>query len=124
MGRPVVYFEIGCKDRAKSDEFYAELFDWELRREDMSTGVVPGEGGIGGHIVSYGHEPHRHTIFYVDVDDLQATLDRAEALGGKTLVPPVEIPGNKGSFAWLADPEGNTIGLYKNPRVDRPTGLG
>jgi hypothetical protein len=29
----------------------------------------------------------------------------------KTLVPPVEIP--TGTFAWFADPEGNTIGLWK-----------
>jgi uncharacterized protein len=115
MGRPVVYFEIGCRDRAKTDAFYAELFDWELKPEDMATRVAQGEGGIGGHIVSFGHEPHHHTIFYVGVDDLQATLDRAEALGGKTMIPPTEIPGNRGSFAWFLDPDGNTIGLNRNP---------
>ncbi len=115
MGRPVVYFEIGCRDRAKTDAFYAELFDWELKPDEMATTVVAGEGGIGGHIVAFGHEPFKQTIFYVLVDDLQAMLDRAGALGGKTLIPPVEIPGGKGSFAWFADPEGNTIGLYRNP---------
>jgi len=26
-------------------------------------------------------------------------------------VPPVEIPN--GTFAWFADPEGNTVGLWK-----------
>ncbi len=116
MGRPVVYFEIGCRDRAKTDSFYAGLFDWEMTPEESATTVSPVEGGIGGHIVAFGHEPHRQTIFYVLVDDLQATLDRAGELGGKTLVPPVEIPGDRGSFAWLADPEGNTIGLYRNPK--------
>ena len=104
MGRPVVYFEIGCRDRAKTDAFYAELFDWELKNEEMASRVAAGEGGIGGHIVALGHEPHHQTIFYVSVEDLQATLDRAEALGGKTLVPPVEIPGGRGGFAWIADP--------------------
>ena len=117
MGRPVVYFEIACQERAKTDAFYAELFDWELKPEKMSTRVAAGEGGIGGHIVAYGHEPHRQTIFYVGVDDLRATLDRAEALGGKTLVPPVEIPGNRGGIALFADPEGNTIGLYRDPKT-------
>jgi hypothetical protein len=48
----------------------------------------------------------------VQVDDLQAYLDKANQLGGKTLVPPVEIPG-QGSFAWLADLDGNIIGLWK-----------
>jgi len=49
---------------------------------------------------------------YVQVDDLQAYLDKANQLGGKTLVPPVEIP-EPGSFAWLADLDGNIIGLWK-----------
>ena len=31
---------------------------------------------------------------------------------GKTLVPPVTLPG-QGSFAWLAAPEGNIIGIWK-----------
>jgi uncharacterized protein len=48
------------------------------------------------------------------VDDPQAYLKRAEALGGKTLVPPVEIP--TGTFAWFADPDGNAIGLWKPKR--------
>ena len=115
MGRPVVYFEIACQDRSKTEAFYADLFAWELKPDGMGATVVPGEGGIGGHIVSFGHEPHQQTIFYVGVDDLQATLDHAQSLGGKTIVPPMEIPGNRGSFAWLADPEGNTIGIYRNP---------
>ena len=41
----------------------------------------------------------------------QAYLDKAKSLGGKTLVPPVEIP--TGSFAWMQDPEGNTLGLWQ-----------
>jgi predicted enzyme related to lactoylglutathione lyase len=44
--------------------------------------------------------------------DLQANLDKANKLGGKMLVPPVDIPG-QGSFAWLADLDGNIIGLWK-----------
>jgi uncharacterized protein len=47
----------------------------------------------------------------VQVDDGQSYLDKAAALGGKTLVPPVEIP--TGTFGWSADLDGNTIGLRK-----------
>ncbi len=43
---------------------------------------------------------------------MQATLDKAAELGGKTLIPPVDIP--TGTFAWMNDPEGNTIGLWKS----------
>ena len=67
---------------------------------------------VGGHITALGHEPHNYTIFYVKVDDVKACLEKAGALGGRTLVPPIAIPN--GAFAWFADPEGNTIGLWQD----------
>jgi uncharacterized protein len=113
MGQPVIHFEIGCRDKARTEGFFAKLFGWGITQTGMASMVdTGGEGGINGHITSLGHEPHHYITFYVQVDDLQAYLDRAGALGGKTLVPPVEIPG-MGSFAWFADPDGNTIGLWK-----------
>jgi hypothetical protein len=42
-------------------------------------------------------------------DDVAAYLKKTESLGGKTLVPPVKIPTC--TFAWMQDPEGNTVGL-------------
>jgi predicted enzyme related to lactoylglutathione lyase len=36
---------------------------------------------------------------------------QAASLAGKMLVPSIAIP--TGTFAWFADPEGNTIGLFK-----------
>lgn len=58
------------------------------------------------------HEPHNYVTIYVQVNDLHAYLTDAGKIGGKTLVPPTEVPG-MGSFAWLADPDGNIIGLWK-----------
>ena len=49
---------------------------------------------------------------YVKVDDLDAHLDRAEALGGKRLVAPTELPGGFGRFAIFTDPDGNQVGLW------------
>jgi len=68
--------------------------------------------GVQGHFTALGHEPHHYTIFYVNVNDINAYLEKAQSLGGKTLVPKVDIP-NYGSFAWLSDPDGNTVGLWK-----------
>ncbi len=112
MGQPVVHFEIGCRDIAKTGDFFSHLFDWNMQAMGPATMIDTGTGsGIQGHIGALGHEPHNYTIFYVQVEDVQAYLDKAAALGGKTLVPPVEIP--TGTFAWFADPEGNTVGLWK-----------
>lgn len=112
MGQPVVHFEIGCRDGGKTAAFFASLFDWQMQAMGPATMINTGATtGIQGHISVLGHEPHHYTTFYVQVDDVQKYLDKASALGGKTLVPPVEIP--TGTFAWFADLEGNTIGLWK-----------
>jgi predicted enzyme related to lactoylglutathione lyase len=106
MPHPVVHFEIGCRDRAKTEKFFSELFGWQIGAGSTIDGA-----GLPGHITSLGHEPEHYTMFYVEVDDVQAALDKATSLGGKTVVPPVKIP--TGTFAWFADIDGNTIGLLK-----------
>lgn len=112
MGHPVVHFEIGCRDIAKTEQFFGELFGWKMQRGGPASMIDTGSAqGVPGHITSLGHEPQHYTMFYVEVDDVQAHLDKAASLGGKTLVPPVKIP--TGTFAWFADPDGNTIGLLK-----------
>jgi uncharacterized protein len=111
MGKPVVHFEIGCRDSAKTQEFYSKLFDWQITPAGPAAMIAQEAGGITGHITSLGHEPYRYTIFYVGVDDVASYLKKAESLGGKTLVPPIEIP--TGTFGWMQDPEGNTVGLWK-----------
>ena len=112
VGHPVVHFEIGCSDREKTERFFADLFGWHMRESGPAAMIdAGGPGGIPGHITSLNHEPHHYTMFYVEVDDVQACLDKAAALGGKTLVPPIKIP--TGTFAWLSDLDGNTIGLLK-----------
>ena len=113
MPNPVVHWEIHAKDAQKSREFYAKLFDWHVEYiEPMNYGVVDthAEGGINGGIAS-ADGPTRVT-FYVQVDDLQAYLDKAESLGGKTIMPPTEIP-NVVTMAMFSDPDGTITGLVK-----------
>jgi hypothetical protein len=70
-----------------------------------------GAGGINGHITSLGHEPHNYVTVYVQVDDIGAAIQKAQGLGGKKIVGPIDIP--TGSFAWIGDPEGTTIGAIQ-----------
>ena len=112
MAHPVVHFEIGCKDLARTEKFFSDLFGWQMQRQGPAAMIDTGTSqGVPGHLTSLGHEPEHYTMFYVEVDDVQAALDKAQSLGGKTVVPPVKIP--TGTFAWFSDPEGNTIGLLK-----------
>lgn len=110
MANPICFFEIGCQDKESTSAFYSNLFDWNISPGPISSLIEPGEG-IQGQINSLGHEPHQYTIFYVQVDDVQATIDKTVELGGSVIVGPIPIP--IGTFAWIKDPGGNTIGLWK-----------
>ena len=115
MPNQVVHFEIIGKDAIKLQKFYRELFSWKVgdAMPDMGYyGLVDGEtSGLAGGI---GQEPDGSTrvTVYVQVPDLSATLDQAVAMGGKVVMPPMEIPGVV-TLAQLADPDGNVIGLVK-----------
>jgi predicted enzyme related to lactoylglutathione lyase len=115
MANPVVHWEIGARDGKKLHDFYSRLFDWRIDANNpMNYGMVAtgGEGGINGGIYQVAGNQTPFLTFYVRVDDLQAYLNKAESLGGKTLVPPTPIPG-VGSFAMFNDPEGHCVGLFK-----------
>ena len=49
---------------------------------------------------------------YVEVDDISAILTKVEELGGSVMVPENEVTG-MGHFAWIKDPDGNQVGLWK-----------
>lgn len=110
-GQLVVHFEIGCRDSQKTQDFYSRLVGWKIAQAGPAAMIDTGHA-ITGHITALGHEPFRYTIFYAEVDDVQAYFAKAASFGGKTLPPPVPIL--IGTFAWMQGPEGNTVGLW-NP---------
>ena len=116
MANPVVHWEIAGRDAARLQEFYSGVFDWEIKPQEEMGGyrlIEASEGGIGGGLMqTEGDMPESYVIFYVQVDDLQASLDNAVALGGQAVMPPTDIPG-VGAFAIFADPAGNNIGMFK-----------
>ena len=113
----VVHIEILGADAPRLQSFYRELFGWQSKLNPAGYGYVsvsppsgtPLTGGVGP-------SPQRQplVIFYVKVDDPTATLKKAEALGGKVVVPPTDAPGGV-TFARFADPEGNIIGVVRRP---------
>jgi len=114
MGAPVTWFEINTKDPKAAQDFYGQVFDWKLDAvPDMDYALVQtGENnGIGGGIAAA--EGENQVIFYIEVDDPQAYLDRIEKAGGRTVVPVTDVPGMV-TFAQFADPQGNVVGLVKS----------
>lgn len=123
MGQPVVHFEVIGKDPHKLRNYYGELFGWEFDTsspvaeavsEPASYGFTEGNmtsdgtgipGGVGG-----GPAYDSHVIFYVGVPDVEAALQKAEALGGTRLMGPARAPTGL-VVGHFTDPEGNLIGI-------------
>ncbi|MCD2194369.1 VOC family protein [Actinomycetospora endophytica] len=128
MARPVVHFEVTGRDPESLRGFFGELFDW---RFDVPSRVADGisdpdaygfltpdtsneapgiPGGVGG---GPGFGPK--ALFYVSVEDVDASLAQAERLGGKRVFGPAVAPSGL-VVGHFADPEGNLIGLAAPPR--------
>ena len=117
MGAPVAYFEIISDDHERARRFYAELFGWTAQTDPsmgdyalMDTGN--GDDAVGGGIGPSSDGDAAGVRIYMRVDDLPGYLERAERLGGKTVVPPMDLPSGYGRIAVFADPDGNTVGLW------------
>jgi predicted enzyme related to lactoylglutathione lyase len=116
MADPVVHFEVMGKDAAVLSKFYGAAFDWEP--QDVMEGsyymVNPGpEGGIPGGIGAM-PDTAGHVMFYVQVADPAAALEKIKSLGGSTVSEPMDVPDGP-TIAHFADPEGHVVGLVKAP---------
>lgn len=112
MAHPVVHFEVLGKDAEGLQTFYGKVFGWELNPVMPTYAMVStGEdGGIAGGVGSAPDGGAGHVTFYVQVEDLAAALQQIESAGGRTVQPPMDVPGGP-SIALFADPEGHVVGL-------------
>jgi predicted enzyme related to lactoylglutathione lyase len=118
MGQPVVHFEITGKDGKALSSYFSQLFDWEIDANNpMGYGIVDRKKnlgtdgiGIGGGIATGPEGYPGHVTFYVEVPDVEASLAKAEALGGTRTMGPEEVM--EGLVVGLfTDPEGHVIGV-------------
>ena len=110
MANRVDYFEIGSPDPQASQAFYGGLFGWQFG--DSSPAAYQMINGMeGGLWDSSGQGDQHWAIFYVHVDNVQASLDQAVALGAKVAVPFVD--NGRIQFAHLIDPDGNRFAIWK-----------
>jgi hypothetical protein len=113
MSHPVIHWEIGGRDGVKMARFYEDLFGWNAQPAGGGYWLIPPElPGIGGGLLQTEDPIPPHVTIYVQVEDLEATLDHAALLGGRIVSAPVPIPGI-GRVALFEDSEGNLIGLLE-----------
>ena len=108
--------ELMTTDVSAAKTFYGKLFGWGL--EDMPmpgmtyTMATAGDkqvAGIMGMTPEAGDMPPMWGT-YVTVDDVEASAKQVEALGGKIVLAPRDIP-DVGRFCVICDPQGAALSL-------------
>ena len=123
MPRPV-HFEIHAADQDRCKAFYEQLFGWTFTAPYPGYHLIDtggdGPGINGGMLPRQGPNPepgdptpviaHMCTI---NVDDVDAYVERALSLGGSIALPKMAIP-RVGWLAYVKDTESNIMGLMQN----------
>ena len=120
MSKTFIWYELSTTDVAGAQKFYGDVIGWTTERfpgpEPPYWVVHAGGQGIGG-MMAIPKEPDPpvrspHCVGYVAVDDADAILAKAKALGGTSCVEPHDIP-TVGRIAAFADPQGAVIAVIK-----------
>jgi predicted enzyme related to lactoylglutathione lyase len=116
-GEPAVdWFEVLGSDAERTQRFYAELLGWALNDPGFPgyrlVDTQSGEGAIGGGVGGGAGEGTWATV-YANVPDVEATLAKAEKLGGGRVYGPNPVDDHMKTGA-LRDPAGNVFGVYEH----------
>jgi predicted enzyme related to lactoylglutathione lyase len=115
--------ELATRDLDGAKKFYSTVFGWEPKTSDDSpmaytestVKAADGSTHMGGAM--YKMMPHMegippHWMPYFSVADCDGFVAKAESLGAKAHVPPMDIP-NVGRFSMLTDPQGAAFAVIK-----------
>ena len=87
--RPIVHFEIMAVDADAQRAFYTELFQWAIGEGPImgiEAGLGAPEAGPAGHIRQ---AETSGVALYVQVRDIDASIEKVRALGGKRGLRPL-----------------------------------
>ena len=123
-----VWYELMTTDPDAATEFYGDVVGWTIGERipgDQDYRMIGrSDGGFAGGVLGLTSEMQQHGakpiwLGYIGVDDVDATVSKIEAKGGKTLMPAFDIP--QGRIAMVADPQGNPFYVMKPiPPADKP----
>jgi len=132
---PVVHFEMPAKDKKRMAGFYTRAFGWQTQQlgsemdgyvlatttETDGNGRPKVPGAInGGFYEMTDGQASRYPSVVISVEDIQESMKKVAASGGKVLGSPAEIPG-VGKFVAFFDTEGNRVSMLQPlPMSARP----
>ncbi len=118
--------ELMTRDVAGAKAFYGGLLGWTLEDKPMPemgmtyTLAKVGDTPVGGIMAmppDVGPDMPSMWGSYVNVDDVDATAQKAVELGGTVYKEPTDIPG-VGRFCVIGDPQGAVLALIKFVPMD------
>lgn len=106
---------LNTADEARAKKFYSAVFGWKTMAGPGGAGTVfstdgSREGQVADVQKAQGFPPSFLT--YVVVDKLEPSRDRVAKLGGKVMMPLIEVP-TVGRISVISDPTGGVIGLFQ-----------
>jgi predicted enzyme related to lactoylglutathione lyase len=111
-----VWHEQVSSDPGQAKDFYTELFGWgtELFKPgEMDYAMINANGqNHGGFGKAQEGAPPPHWLGHVQVDDVDETVEKAKAAGGKLAAGPFEM-GEVGKMAIIGDPQGAYVSVYQ-----------
>ena len=112
----ITHVEIPADDPERAKAFYSGLFGWEIGDmpgfEGYSMWMAPNKIS-GGAIGKRGDSVPQQLTDYIEVDSIDAALEKVAELGGTVDVGKTDIGGDMGWTALFTDTEGNSMGLYQ-----------
>lgn len=124
MTGKVVHFELPADDVERARAFYTDAFGWQLdampefdyiwvrtvATDDRGNPAEP--GAINGGMTRR-EAPVTGPVITVEVEDIDTALAKIVSCGGRVLEERRPV-GTMGFTAYIADSEGNTVGLWQN----------
>lgn len=108
MPAPIVFFDIAAPDLAGQKAFYGAVFGWEFDPIGRFNAPVTS----GPSLPALLRTDPLEKVIYLGVEDINATLEKIKANGGKVHAPRMVVPGVT-ILALFFDPAGNRMGLIE-----------
>ena len=109
-----IWYELMTPDAEGAKAFYDAVVGWNIGEGVAEFNgyrmINTGDGGAAGGVLPLDDEMQQHGarptwLGYISVRDVDSKVAAIEESGGKSLMPPTDIP-NVGRIAMVADPQG------------------
>lgn len=116
MNNDFCHVELSTDNVDKAKDFYGKLFSWKFETMNMGDGkqyttIQPGSGPGGGMMQKPMPDVPTMWLTYVQVDNVDATVEKARKMGGTIIVPKMPVT-DMGHFAIIQDPTGGVFGVW------------